>query len=38
MAFTELNAVEHFIIHQLSGVTLIYIEASESKITSSKTL
>jgi type I restriction enzyme R subunit len=31
MSFTELNAVEYFIIHQLSGVNLNKIEASEAK-------
>lgn len=29
MAFTELNSVEHYIIHQLSGVNLNSTEASE---------
>jgi len=34
MAFTELNSVEHFIIHQLSGVNLnIENQTGESKLT-----
>jgi len=31
MTFNELNAVEHFIIHQLSGVNLNPREVSEEK-------
>ncbi|MGD9995178.1 MAG: hypothetical protein AB7S69_17900 [Salinivirgaceae bacterium] len=31
MAFTELNAVEHYIIHQLSGVNLNANQPAESK-------
>lgn len=33
MTFTELNAVEHFIIHQLSGVNLNSLGVKESKAT-----
>jgi type I restriction enzyme R subunit len=32
MGFNELNSVEHYIIHQLSGVNLNDTDASEPKV------
>ena len=33
MSFTEFNSVEHYIIHQLSGINLNHLNWAEEKAT-----